>query len=111
MTKARVDFLSEGTMRLGCIHGFDDKVDPGCSKTLVCGVCEMALFPLLCEQVLCCLSLIWKRRNSPAKSGLSSNEIQFGVPFRVETLHTKPVLREQATCRRIIGGKRQGLLS
>ena len=39
---------------------------------LVCGVCEMAL---------CCFSLILKRRLSHAKSGFSSKEIKFGVPF------------------------------
>ena len=80
MEKARLDFLSEVTMGLGFIHGFDDTVEPGSSKTLVCGVCEMALLPWLYELALCCFSLIWKRRNSPAKSGFSSKEIMFGVP-------------------------------
>ena len=43
--KARVDFLSEVQMELLCAHGFDDTVERGSSPTLVCVVCEMALFP------------------------------------------------------------------
>ena len=74
-------------MGLGCVHGFDDTVERGSSPTLVCVVCEMALFPWLYELALCCFSLIWKRRNSPAKSGFYSKVILFGVPFMECKLH------------------------
>ena len=45
--KARVKFLSEVTIGLGCFHEFDDTVEPGSFQTLSCGVFEMALFALL----------------------------------------------------------------
>ena len=74
-----------------------------------------SVLPWWYEQDLCCFSLIWKRRISPAESGFSSKEIQFGVSF----LGWKPRARIQCTeskrqhiglsltvCRRILRGKK-----
>ena len=79
VAKARVDFQSKVTMRLGCIQRYDDRVESGSSQTLVCGVLEIAILHRLFELAQCCFPLLWKRRNSPAKAGLSSKEIKFGV--------------------------------
>ena len=68
-------------MGLGFLHLFDDTVEPGSNETHDFAVCEMALLPRLYELALCSFSLIWKRKNYPAKSGFSSKEIQFGVPY------------------------------
>ena len=43
MTNARFDFLSEGTMGLGCVHGLDDTVEPVSFQALVCVVFEISL--------------------------------------------------------------------
>ena len=43
--KARVDFLSKVQIGLGCVHRFDDAVEPRSSQTLVSGVCEMDFCP------------------------------------------------------------------
>ena len=79
--KARNDFLSEVTMGLVCVQGFDDRVKQGSFQTLVFGAWELALLPWLNKLPLCCFSLIGKRSISPATRGFSSKEIQFGVPF------------------------------
>ena len=76
-----VDFLSEVTNELTCVQLNDDTIEQGSSQTLVCGVCEMAFVPFFYELALCCFSLLWKRRNSLAKSGFFSKEIKPGIPF------------------------------
>ena len=54
------DFLSKVRVGLGCIHSFDDTVEPGIFQILGCGVCEMALLPWMYEVALCWFFLIWK---------------------------------------------------
>lgn len=39
------DFLSKVRVGLGCVHSFDDTVEPGIFQILGCDVCEMALLP------------------------------------------------------------------
>jgi len=93
---ARVYFLNEVILWLGFVNRFDDTFEPGSSQTLVYGVCEMAPLPWFYELALYCFSLIWKRRNSSAKAGFSSKEVQFGVPF----LRWKHRARNQCSERR-----------
>lgn len=79
--KVRIFFLSEGTLGLVFIHEFDYTLDPGSFQTVVCGACEMATLTRLYKLAMCCFPLISKRRISHAKSGFSSKDIMFSVPF------------------------------
>ena len=79
--KSRFYFLCEYTLGLLLIFRFDYTFEQESVQTLVCGVCEMAVLPLLYELALCFFSLICKRMISHDKSGFSSKEIMFGVSF------------------------------
>ena len=114
MTKARVYLLREITMGLVCIHRFDDTVETKSPKLLFL-VFMSGTLPCLYDLALCCFSLIWKRRNSPEKSGFSWKEVKFGVPFVGWKLHAwqqcsesmrQPMVLFPATCRRNLGRKR-----
>ena len=116
--KARVCFLSNIKMGIWYVHRCDDSVEPGRFQTVVCGVCVMLHLPWLYQLALCCFSLICKRRNSPAKTGFSSEEIKFGVPFMAWKHHAwnqwsdskkQPIVLSPTMCRRIlVGGEGKG---
>ena len=73
--KARIYFFSNVIIGLWCVHRCDDTVEPGSFQALNCGFWKIVLLPWFYELALCCFSLIWKRRNSPAKAGVSSKEV------------------------------------
>ena len=60
-------FLCEYTLGLLLIFRFDYTFEQESVQTLVCGVCEMAVLPLLYELALCSFSLIWKRKKLSCK--------------------------------------------
>ena len=118
--KARVDFLKNVTMGLGWIHGCDDTVELGSFQALVCGVCEMALWPWLYRLALWLFSLMWKRRNYPSNAGFHSRNIQFAVHFTGwNSMHASSAQRARGNTLLYFpqhvgefeGGKRLGFLS
>lgn len=75
-----VDFLNDITIGPWCAHRFDDTVEPGNIKTRLWCLWN-GQFALNVQTSPVLLFLLWKRRNYPSKDGLSSKEIQFGVPI------------------------------
>ena len=80
------------------------------------GVREKALLPRGFVIAPGCFSLFWTRWNSPAKSGFSSKEIQFEVPFMGWKHHARNQYSESksqhfglspAMCRRFLRGVRE----
>ena len=118
--KASVDFLSEVTIGLGLLKYLMIQLNEETPKFLFVFFCEMMLLPWLYKLPLCWFSLIWKSRHILATSGFSSKEIEFGGPFIGWKHHERDHCSERrrkhicistATCRRILGEKRQGLHS
>ena len=82
LKKPMVVFLSKDSLGLVFAHWIKYICNQQASKLLFCGVGEMAIFPRLYELGICCLTPILKRRHCHAKSGFSSKENMFGVPFK-----------------------------
>ena len=117
--RARVDFLIQITMGLGCSHGFDDTVEPEasklwflvCVKWLICPDCTKQLIAAIPSYVIEGIS---------CQFSFSSKEIQFAVPFMGWKHHawnacsenmSQPIGLSPGICRIICGGKSLGLLS
>ena len=115
MQKASVDFLSKVQMGLGCNLRFDDTVETWSFQTLDCGFVKWLFCSYLYELSLFWFFMLWKRRNSPAKSGFSSKEIHLAVTFMGWKHHPRnrcseskkhPIVLSPATCRGILGVKK-----